>query len=81
MREKKLIYVNATTFDHPNTFDWVPVQSVHEHENCYRVLESSNDPEHDYWQFSLNDVVRCEEYKFAENEFGLIAVEKCKHSA
>ena len=48
---KNLIYVHATTFDRPNTFTWQPVQSIHEHENCYRIPDSSNDPEHDYWQF------------------------------
>lgn len=80
MVKKILIFVSATTYDHPNTFDWIPVQASQEHENCYKILESSSDPEHDYWQFTLNDVVICRAYKFAENEFGLIALEKCSHN-
>lgn len=79
MSEKVLIYVSATSYDRPNTFTWIPVQAVHEHENCYRILESSDDPEHDYWQFTFDEVVVCEINKFAENEFGLIAIKKCSH--
>ena len=79
MSDTTLIYVSVTTYTHPNTLDWYPVKAFHEHENCYRILESSADPEHEYWKFSLNEIVRCYDYKFAENEFGLIAVEKCPH--
>ncbi len=79
MSEKKLIYVSYTTYVHPNTDGWQPVQAIHEHKNCYRVLEESDDPEHDYWQFSLGDIVECKNNKFAEGEFGLIAIKKCAH--
>jgi hypothetical protein len=79
MSEKTLIYVSVTTYSNPNTFSWFPVQSFHEHENCYRIIESSSDPEHEYWEFTLNDVVSCRNNKFAEGEFGLTVFEKCAH--
>ena len=79
MSEKTLIYISANTYNHPNTLSWIPVNAIHEHENCYRITESSSDPEHEYWQFTFDDVVDCKNNKFAENEFGLIAFEKCKH--
>lgn len=78
--EKKLIYVSVETFDHPNTLIWNPVQAIHEHENCYRIIEPNPDPEHEHWQFSFNDIVICKNHEFAENEFGLIAFEKCPHT-
>ncbi len=59
---------------------WQLVQAVHEHRNCYRIIESSSDPEHEYWQFSFDETVSCNSNQFAENEFGLIAVEKCKRN-
>ena len=79
MFEKTLIYVSVESYNQSNTIIWHPVQAVHEHKNCYRVLESSVDPEHEYWQFSFNEIVKCDEHEFAKNEFGLIAVEKCNH--
>jgi hypothetical protein len=57
---------------------WNPVQSTHMHDNCYRVLESSPDPEHEYWEFEDGDIVCCESHNFAEGETGLIAVAKCE---
>ena len=60
---------------------WQPVQAVLEHGNCYRVLESSPDPEHDYWQFSSGDIVRCESHTFAEGEHGLVARGRCEGDA
>jgi hypothetical protein len=79
--EKTLIYLSTTTQDNPNTSTWLPIRSVHEHGNYYRIIESSSDPEHEYWQFGFDEVVDCKNNKFAENEFGLIAVEKCQHKA
>ena len=80
MFEKQLIYVSAKSYDHPSRSVLDPVQSIHEHENCYRIIEQNPDPEHWYPDFKFGDLVRCENHKFAENEFGLIAVEKCNHS-
>ncbi len=79
MAGKTLIYISATTYDRPNTTTWVPVRSFHEHKDCYRILEESDDPEHDYWQFSSGDIVQCKKNKFAEGEYGLIAFKKCDH--
>ena len=79
MFEKQLIYVNVESYDHPNTLIWHPVQSIHEHENCYRIIEQNPDSEHWYQDFDFGDLVSCENHKFAENEFGLIVVEKCSH--
>jgi hypothetical protein len=42
------------------------------------VLESSSDPEHEYWQFKSGDVVKCEMNEFYEGETGLIAVAQCQ---
>ena len=81
MLEKTLIYISVSMFDHPTTTIWHPVQVVHEHENCYRIIEESDDPEHEYWQFSFDEIVHCKEHKFAEGEFGLIAFEKCNHNS
>ena len=79
MSEQTLIYISVSTYDHPNTLIWQPVRAVHEHGNCYRIMESSSDCEHEYWQYAFNDIVICNNNKFAENEFGLIAIEKCNH--
>ena len=78
MEEHTLIYVVVEGF--PGGL-LQPVKSVHLHGDCYRVLESSPDPEHDYWQFSSGDEVRCESHTFAEGEVGLIARDKCEHKA
>lgn len=77
MNNQTLIYVDVKYFDHSGKF-WEPVQSIQVHEKCYEILESSTDPEHVYWEFTLGDIVRCETNKFAEGEFGLIAVSKCE---
>lgn len=75
MNEKLIIYVSVQgSIQH-----WYPVEAIQEHENCYRIVEINPDPEHFYWQFTTNEIVCCKENKFAENEFGLIALEKCNH--
>ncbi|HRH44955.1 MAG TPA: hypothetical protein PKY82_25175 [Pyrinomonadaceae bacterium] len=79
MIKELLIYVSLKTYDHPNTLSWIPVKAIHRHEDCYQIIEENHDPEHCYPQFDFRDVVRCVINKFAENEFGLIAVEKCNH--
>lgn len=79
MLEKQIIYVSAKSYDHPDTLIRHSVQSIHEHENCYRIIERNPDTEHWYQDFDFGDLVRCENHKFAENEFGLIAVGKCSH--
>lgn len=80
MSDEILIYISVKHYDHQKDIDRYPVRPVHIRENCYRILESSSDPEHEYRQFSLNESVRCANREFAENEFGLIAVEKCQHN-
>lgn len=75
MNQKTLIFVSIKG----HTLDWYPVIAVHEHENCYRIIERNPDPEHWYQDFDFGDLVRCENHKFAENEFGLVAVDKCNH--
>lgn len=79
MSDEILIYISVKHCDYPKDIDWYPVQSVRVHGNCYRILESSSDPEHEYRQFSQDEIVRCDNQEFSENEFGLIAVEKCRH--
>lgn len=37
----------------------VPTPALHVHDNCYRILAASCDPEHDYWMFEAPDVVQC----------------------
>lgn len=60
---------------------WRSVAAEHQHGHCYRVLESSEDPEHFYRQFESGDVVRCEVNEFYEGETGLIAVSECNCAA
>lgn len=71
-----LIYVNEST--RIGTPSWHPIEAVHEHGDCYRIISLDPDPEHSYWEFSTDDVVRCESHKFAEGEFGLVARSKCE---
>lgn len=73
--EKTLIYVRVECLIQ----HWHPVRAIHEHEDCYRIIDTNPDPEHFYLRFSFGDIVQCKENEFAENEFGLIAVEKCNH--
>ena len=54
-----------------------PVRAVREHGNCYRLLESSRDPEHDVWKFTEGAIVQCERHEFSEGEYGLVAVATC----
>lgn len=75
MEEFTLIYVAVKGY---SVDVWQPVKAIHIHDNCFRILESSSDPEHDYWEFSYDDVVRCENYIFSEGENGLVARSKCK---
>ena len=77
MENFDLIYVDVKGYP---VKVWQPVKAVRVHENCYRILESSSDPEHGYWQFSYNDVVRCEKSYFSEDESGLIAFAICEHN-
>ncbi|HLM01704.1 MAG TPA: hypothetical protein VK400_11670 [Pyrinomonadaceae bacterium] len=70
-----LIYVNEIT--RPGDTNWYPVEAVHKHDDCYRIVSLNPDPEHVYWEFYTDDVVRCETIEFAEGEFGLVARSKC----
>jgi hypothetical protein len=54
-----------------------PVRALHVHDGCYRLLEASDDPDHDHWEFGAPDLVRCETTAFGEGEEGLIAVAIC----
>ena len=54
-----------------------PVQAELVHGNCYRVVDSSDDPEHDVWEFGAGDVVHCGSTVFAEGEVGLVADGAC----
>lgn len=49
------------------------------HGNCFRLLQSSEDPEHYDWEYSAGDVVHCREVVFAPGEWGYLAVERCPH--
>jgi hypothetical protein len=75
MNNQTLIYIDVKGYPGKH---WLAVQSIKMHENCYKVLEESEDPEHEYWEYTLGDIVRCETNEFAEGEFGLIAVSKCE---
>jgi hypothetical protein len=70
-----LIYVADLT--RRNWLSWCPVRAIHKYGDCYEITEENPDPEHIYWEFSTGDVVKCEEYTFAENEIGLVARAKC----
>jgi hypothetical protein len=70
-----LIYVNE--IGRPGNTNWYPVEAVHEHDNCYRIISVNPDSEHIYWEFDTDDVVSCQTHKFAEGEFGLVARGKC----
>ena len=74
----ELIYVQVLNF--PGGL-LQPTRALHMHNMCYWVLESSDDPEHDVWEFEEGDVVRCEAKEFSEGEPGLFAVAICTCSA
>jgi hypothetical protein len=69
-----IIYIDVLGY---STKIWNPALAVHLHNNCYQVLESPSDSSPEVWQFKDGDIVRCENYEFAEGEIGLIAVAKC----
>ena len=75
MNAVRLIYVDVKGYP---VKIWNPVRATHVHGGCYRVLESSPDPEHEYWEFKEGDVVRCETYAFSEGEEGLVARARCE---
>jgi hypothetical protein len=75
MNANEIIYVDVTGY--PEKL-WQPVEAQHQHGSCFLVLESSADPEHEYWQFQSGDVVHCEMNEFYEGETGLFAVSKCQ---
>lgn len=76
MTLKQPIYIDVNVIGYPGK-SWHPVEAEYQHSNCYLVLESSDDPEHENWQFEHGDVVHCELNEFYEGETGLIAVSKC----
>jgi len=77
MFKKTLIYISVEgSIQH-----WYPIQAIREHENCYRIVDMNPDPEHFYLQFAFDEIVLCEEHKFAEGEFGLVARGKCQHKS
>ena len=75
---EQLIYVQVLNF--PGGL-LQPTRALHMHDMCYRVLESSDDPEHDVWAFEEDTVVQCETKEFGDGETGLIAVTVCACSA
>ena len=76
MSQKQIIYVDVKGYAEKV---WHPVTTKHQHGSCYLVLESSTDPEHEYWQFESGDVVCCEMKEFdGMGESRLIAVLKCE---
>jgi len=70
----EIIYVNVLGF--PDGL-LTPVQGVKKHGVCYELLEESEDPEHDHWEFTKGEVVSCEKVQFGEGEFGLVAKQCC----
>ena len=76
MQETVIIYVSVKG-RHEQI--WEPVQAINKHGSCYQIIEKNADPEHWYQEFDFGEIVLCEENKFAEDEFGLIALEKCEH--
>lgn len=72
---EQLVYINVIGF--PGGL-LQPVRATLEHAFCYRLLESSQDPDHDNWEFQEGDVVQCRHQEFSEGELGLIAVALCK---
>ena len=73
MSDYCLIYVRVKNF--PGGL-LQPVKAQRLGNDSYRILESSIDPEHDIWEFTEGDIVRCKEYSFSEGEIGLLAFEK-----
>jgi hypothetical protein len=58
-----------------------PVRAARQHGSCYRLLESSSDPEHFVWKFAEGVTVQCERRKFSEGEYDLVAVATCTCAA
>jgi hypothetical protein len=71
---EQLIYVQVLHF--PGGL-LQPTRALHMHDMCYQILESSDDPEHEVWEFGKGAVVRCETREFSEEEIGLLAVTVC----
>jgi hypothetical protein len=78
MENDSLVFVEVVDF--PGGL-LTPVRAARQHRDCYRLLESSNDPEHDVWRFTKGAVVRCVRREFSAGEYGLVAVATCSCAA
>lgn len=74
---KQLIYIRVLDFPAGLL---QAVQAVHVHGSCYRMTESSDDPDHDPWEFESGDIVQCNTVVFSEGETGLVGVAACSCS-
>lgn len=56
---------------------WRPVKAIKIGLNRYKIIGINNyNPDDEKWQFLPDDVVECEEKKFADGKSGLVAVRK-----
>jgi len=74
-RMNELIYVNVVGFPDGNL---EPVSAEHVHGSCFRITAENDDDEHFPWEFETGEIVICEKVTFYENEFGLVAKNKCE---
>jgi len=74
MNNHTQIYV--AVLDHPGGC-WQPVRATAQPCGCFRILDKSDDPEHDVWEYTEGDSVQCEALEFHEGEVGLVARRKC----
>ena len=54
---------------------WRPVEAEALGSDRYRITSRNLDPEEEQWQFSTDDIVRCEVRRQSDREF-LVAVQK-----
>ncbi len=72
---KQLVYVNVIGFPGGNL---EPVEALHVHGECFKILGENDDNEHFPWEFVTGEVVKCENVKFYEDESGLVTKSKCE---
>ena len=74
MEKEKAIYIYVRLVGRPETLD--AVRAVELGLGRFRLLESSPDPEHNYWGYSEGDEVLCSEVEFAPGERGYVVERK-----
>ena len=55
---------------------WRPVQAEKLSDKLFRIVSQNTDPAEEKWQFSTDDIVKCEERILSDSKKCLVAIEK-----